>query len=91
MSLSEMLEPQAKLPLKRAALAMIGIMAMGMGGCFRPLYADSTTAVTGGSVKANLSAIEVMTIPDRLGHYLRNELVFDLDGSGIESPKRHLL
>ena len=28
---------------------------------------------------------------ERLGHYLRSELVFDLDGSGEPPPKRYKL
>jgi LPS-assembly lipoprotein len=66
-------------------------LSFGLTGCLRPLYGDATQSVTGGSVKNALSAIEVMPIPELMGHYLRNELVFDLDGSGVESPKRYRL
>jgi LPS-assembly lipoprotein len=70
-------------------------MALGLGalsgGCLRPLYADSTIASGGGSVREALRAIEVLPIPDLAGHYLRNELVFDLDGTGQEAPKRYKL
>lgn len=67
------------------------VIAIGLGGCFRPLYGDATLSANGDSVKANMAAVEVATIPDRLGHYLRNELVFDLDGSGQEPVKRYVL
>lgn len=67
-------------------------LATGLGGCFRPLYGDVAASVPGGgNVKDVLRAIEVEPIPDLVGHYLRNELVFQLDGSGVESPKRYRL
>ncbi|MGL4975362.1 MAG: LPS assembly lipoprotein LptE [Bosea sp. (in: a-proteobacteria)] len=78
-------------PSRRLALAIAGLAALSVGGCFRPLYGEGTVSVTGGSVRSALAGIEVASIPDRLGHYLRNELVFDLDGSGQESEKRLLL
>jgi LPS-assembly lipoprotein len=59
------------------ALLGIGLLA---GGCIRPLYGPENASVTGGSVRATLAAIDVPMIPDRLGHTLRNELVFLLEG-----------
>jgi LPS-assembly lipoprotein len=71
----------------------LGATAPLLGGCFRPLYGSSVTANVpgGGSVRDALKAIEVAEIKDRLGHYLRNDLVFELDGSGQPSPKRFWL
>ncbi len=45
---------------------------------------------------ALLAAIQVDEInmaqgQERLGHYLRSELIFDLDGSGQPAPKRYRL
>jgi LPS-assembly lipoprotein len=40
-------------------------------------------------VQSELAAIEVKPIADRIGHYLRNELVFDLDGSGGAPARRY--
>jgi LPS-assembly lipoprotein len=58
------------------------------GGCFQPLYSDYTTSTVGGSVKTALRGIEIPEIKGLIGHYLRNELVFDLDGSGEpDAPK----
>lgn len=77
---------------RRHLLGLAGLcLAFGLGGCFRPLYGDATTSVAGGSVKSSLTAIEVGPIGERIGHYLRNELVFDLDGSGAETRKRFQL
>ena len=59
------------------------------GGCFQPLYADYTVSKTGGSVKSALRSVEFPEIKGLMGHYLRNELVFELDGSGDpDAPKR---
>lgn len=68
--------------------ATLGAAALA-GGCLRPLYAENTTSTVGGSVKAALRNIEVPEIKGLVGHYLRNELVFELDGGGeATGPKR---
>ena len=73
-------------------LAAASGIAMLAGGCLRPLYGDVAASVPGvGNVKDVLRAIQVDAIPDLVGHYLRNELVFELDGSGFESTKRYRL
>lgn len=71
----------------------LGLTAPLLSGCFRPLYGSQVSANVpgGGSVKDALRAIEVLEIKDRLGHYLRNDLAFELDGSGQASPKRFQL
>ncbi len=77
------------------ALSATGMLALALGGCFRPLYGDISANVSGSTITVRdaLAQIEVPEIKERLGHYLRNELVFDLDGSGAQSgaPKRFLL
>lgn len=73
------------IPRRAAAIGL----TLGLAGCFRPLYGES--AVSGPSIPAEMAAIEVTEIPERLGHYLRTELVFLLDGSGREAPKRYRL
>ncbi len=77
-------------PARAAALVLLCI---GLGGCLRPLYAELPT---GGTVKTTLAAIDVLPIVDRagqerIGHFLQNELVFDLDGSGKAPDKRYKL
>jgi LPS-assembly lipoprotein len=76
---------------RRALLALAGLAALALGGCFKPLYGEGTASVTGGSVRSALSGIEVATIPDRIGHYLRNELAFELDGTGSATSKQFVL
>lgn len=82
MSSSESRAPTRRLML----LAALGAAALG-GGCLRPLYADGTTSTVGGSVKDALRGVEVADIKGLVGHYLRNELVFNLDGGGSESDR----
>jgi LPS-assembly lipoprotein len=68
-------------------------IALALGACFRPLYGPTASGVR---VQDSLAAIEVEKInttqgQERLGHFLRSELVFDLDGSGRTSQKRYRL
>jgi LPS-assembly lipoprotein len=51
-----------------------------LGGCFQPLYGP---LAGGGSLESELQAIAVNPIvPDRIGHYLENELAFAFNGTG---------
>lgn len=45
----------------------------------------------GASLRADLASIKVEPIPDRIGHYLANELVFAFNGSGAEVQPRYRL
>lgn len=72
---------EAALP-RRSLLAAALMVAALAGGCFQPLYSDYTASTVGGSVKTALRGIEIPEIKGLIGHYFRNELVFELDGSG---------
>lgn len=77
------------LPSRRslALAAALGAAALA-GGCFRPLYAESTTSTVGGSVRTALRGIELPEIKGVIGHYLRNELAFEFDGGNEpDAPK----
>src|SRR5208282_662913 len=63
----------------RAAAALL--MALGLGGCFQPLYGE---AAHPGLVE-DLRAVEVAPIKDRIGHYLGDNLISNLNGTG-ETP-----
>jgi LPS-assembly lipoprotein len=72
-------------------LGWILLAALSLSGCFRPLY-GSLSGAGGATVAAELQAIAVDPIPDRIGHYLGNELIFGLNGTGSQvPPKYHLL
>ncbi len=67
---------------RRVLLAAALTVAALAGGCFQPLYSDYTTSTVGGSVKTALRGVEIPEMKGLIGHYFRNELVFELDGSG---------
>ena len=67
-----------------AALAFAG----GLSGCFQPLYSE---AAHPGLVE-DLRAIEVAPIANRIGHYLGENLIADLNGTGqTASPPKYRL
>ena len=51
--------------------------------------APSRTAVPG--LQNELQAIAIEPIPDRIGHYLGDDLVFDLNGTGSHVPPKYRL
>jgi LPS-assembly lipoprotein len=61
-----------------AALAL----SLGVAGCFQPLYGE---AAHPGLVQA-MREIEVAPVPNRIGHYLTDDLISRMNGSG-ETPK----
>ena len=71
-----------------AALVALGLI---VSGCVRPLYGEMSAA---NSVRPELQAIDVKPIGDVIGHYLREELIFNLTGgapdSQLASPKYRL-
>jgi LPS-assembly lipoprotein len=73
------------------AAATLVAISLAVSGCIRPLYGPSTASTQGSSVREALAAIDVPMIPDRLGHTMRNELVFLLEGRDNPGPKRYRL
>jgi LPS-assembly lipoprotein len=61
-----------------AALALAAVVS----GCFQPIYSETAHP---GLVQA-MREIEVAPVPDRMGHYLSDDLVSRINGSG-ETPK----
>jgi len=63
-------------------------LALGLAGCFQPLYSE---AAHPGLVE-DLRAIDVVPIPNRIGHYLGEDLIADLNGTGqTASPPKYRL
>lgn len=62
-----------------AALLALGLV---VSGCMRPLYGEMSAAQ---SVRPELQAIDVKPIGDVIGHYLREELIFNLTGGAPDS------
>ena len=74
-------------------LALVVGLALNLSACFRPLYGPTAS---GEPMQVALAAVQVDDVAmaqdqERLGHYLRSELIFGLDGSGQPSPKRYRL
>lgn len=74
----------------RALRAPIFAVALGLGlsGCFRPMYGATES---GQSVTAALAAVKVDPVPDRLGHHLTQDLVFELTGGAPSNNPRYRL
>ncbi len=71
-----------------SAVAAAFCFATGLSGCFQPLYSE--TAHPG--LVEDLRAIEVTPVPNRIGHYLVEDLIADLNGTGqmASAPKYRL-
>lgn len=71
------------LPGRRAVrIAATVSLAATLAGCFQPMYAG----VAGSQLRDKMAAIKVDPISDRVGHYLGNELMFALNGTGSDVP-----
>lgn len=76
-----------------ARIALVAGLSLGLSACFRPLYGPTAS---GQSLQTVLASIDVPEIrwassQARIGHYLRSELIFELNGSGMDVPKRYVL
>ncbi len=71
-----------------ALLAFAG--AVPLGGCIQPLYGASN-GFDSSPLAAELQAIEVDEIQGRIGHYLRNELIYGFNGTGSTVQPRYRL
>lgn len=67
-----------------AALAM----SLALSGCIQPLYGSLGA---NGDTAGELQAIAVDPVPGRLGHYVGNELIFNLNGTGAKVPPKYRL
>ena len=64
------------------------LLAAGLAGCFTPLYGEAAHP----GLVADMRAIEVAPIPNRIGHYLAENLIADLNGTGeTASPPKYRL
>lgn len=74
-------------------ITAVAAVTLALAGCFRPLYGPTASGENLGALLASVEVapVEAVQGQERLGHYLRSELVFDLDGSGQPSPKRFRL
>ncbi|NIX75516.1 LPS assembly lipoprotein LptE [Microvirga terricola] len=76
-----------------ARLALAAGLTLSVSACFRPLYGPTASGESLQSVLASIDVPEVKW-PDqqaRIGHYLRSELIYALNGSGSATPKKYVL
>jgi LPS-assembly lipoprotein len=66
-----------------AALAL----ALSLGGCFQPLYSEAAHP----GLVADLQAIEVAPIKERIGHYLGDDLISSFNGTGSTPSAKYRL
>jgi LPS-assembly lipoprotein len=74
--------------LRRFALAFAALAGLAVAGCIQPLYGS---LAGGGDVASELQAIKIEPIPDRLGHYIENDLIFGLNGTGAPVEPKYVL
>jgi len=61
--------------------------ALGLAGCFQPLYGEASHP----GMVADMRAIHVAPIKDRIGHYLTEDLIEEINGTGAEPPPKYRL
>lgn len=64
--------------------------AFPLAGCVEPLYGVSG-GLDNSPLASELQAIEVDEIPGRIGHYVRNELIYGFNGTGSTVQPRYRL
>jgi len=63
------------------------LAALPLGGCFQPLYGEAAHP----GLTAEMRAIAVAPINDRIGHYLGDDLIADLNGTGAAVEPKYRL
>lgn len=78
----------ARVAARRFGLLCAALASFAISACIEPLYGPIGS---GAPLVDELQAIAIDPIPDRLGHYVTNELIFAFNGTGSEvSPKYRL-
>jgi LPS-assembly lipoprotein len=63
--------------------------ALALGGCLQPMYGKYSA--NGPGLDDELKLIAIEPIPDRIGHYLGDDLVFALNGTGSHPIPKYRL
>jgi LPS-assembly lipoprotein len=74
-------------PLAKNWRFAILLLALPVGGCFQPLYGEAADP----GLTEDMRAIAVAPIKDRIGHYLGNDLIADLNGTGASPEPKYRL
>jgi LPS-assembly lipoprotein len=60
--------------------AAVLVLAGALGGCFQPMYGQSTLFGAGAKLRDELRQVEILEIQGRVGQEIRNDLIFELTG-----------
>jgi LPS-assembly lipoprotein len=75
---------------ERGRYLLAACCVLALGGCLQPMYGNF--AAGGPGLDDELKLIAIDPIPDRIGHYLGDDLVFALNGTGSHpTPKYRLI
>lgn len=77
--------------LRHVTVLCMALIALPLAGCLQPLYAPVAPGIDASPLAAELQSIAADEIPLQLGHYVRNELIFGLNGTGSQPPPRYRL
>jgi LPS-assembly lipoprotein len=74
-------------------VVLVAGLSLGLSACFRPLHGPTASGQSLQTVLASIDVPELKWPPAlaNTGHYLRSELVYLLNGSGSDTPKRYSL
>ena len=76
---------------RHVTVLCVALIVLPLAGCLQPLYAPVAPGIDASPLAAELQSIAVDEIPLQLGHYVRNELIFGLNGTGSQPPPRYRL
>ena len=76
-----------------ARVAVVAGLSLGLSACLRPLHGPTASGQSLQTVLASIDVPEVQWPPAfaNTGHYLRSEMIYALNGSGSDTPKRYAL
>src|ERR671921_2259625 len=76
-----------------AHVVLVAGLSLGLSACFRPLHGPTASGQSLQTVVASIDVPELQWPPAlaNTGHYLRSELIYALNGSGSDTPKRYQL
>jgi LPS-assembly lipoprotein len=73
---------------RACVLAAVALAATALSGCIEPMYGPLSSNA---GLADDMQAIDIAPIPDRLGHFVHNELIFALNGTGSHVTPRYRL
>lgn len=76
-------------PSRSARIALLAATCSLLAGCLRPMYGE--LAAGGPALQSELQSIAIEPIPDRIGHYLGDDLIVALNGTGSHPSPRYRL